>query len=80
MLTQFVRGLSPFLNPELCVPGTAQYLGEDHMGLRHRLEQDMEITTTAQAYAKAVAIENFFKTKMAMRVLPVKSRLRACEV
>ena len=37
MLTQFIRGLSPFLNPELCVPGTAQYLGEDHMGIRHRM-------------------------------------------
>ena len=46
MLTQFIRGLSPFLNPELGAPGTAQYLGEGHMGIRHKLEQDMEITTT----------------------------------
>ena len=33
----------------------------------------MEITTTAQANAKAVAIENFFKTKMVMCVPPVES-------
>ena len=45
------------------------------MGIRHRVEQDMEITTrtTAQAYAKAVAIENFLRTKMAMCVPPVTS-------
>ena len=29
-MQQFVRGLSPFLNPELCMPGTAQYAGEEH--------------------------------------------------
>ena len=73
MLTQFVRGLSPHLNPVLCIPGTPQYLGDDHMGIRHRIEQDMDITTTAQAYAKAVALENFFKTKMAMCAPPVSS-------
>ena len=43
------------------------------MGIRHRIEQDMDIATTAQAYAKAVALENFFKTKMAMCAPPVAS-------
>ena len=43
------------------------------MGIRHRIEQDMDIATTAQAYAKAVALENFFKTKMAMCAPPVES-------
>ena len=43
------------------------------MGIRHRIEQDMDITTRAQAYAKAVALENFFKTKMAMCAPPVSS-------
>lgn len=73
MLTQFVRGLSPHLNPVLCIPGTPQYLGDDHMGIRHRIEQDMDVATTAQAYTKAVALENFFKTKMAMCAPPVSS-------
>ena len=33
----------------------------------------MEILTTAQAYAKVVDIENFFRTKMAMCILPMES-------
>ena len=48
-MQQFVRGLLPFLNPELCVLGTVQYAGEEHEGLRWRVENDITITTTAEA-------------------------------
>ena len=65
--------MSPFLNPELCMPGTVQYAGEEHEGLRWRVENDISIKTTAEAYLKALATENYLKTKMAMADPPLQT-------
>jgi hypothetical protein len=55
------------------MPGTVQYAEEEHEGLRRRVENDISIKTTAEAYLKALATENYLKTKMAMADPPLQT-------